>query len=298
MPLADVLSAVRRLLLDEQRPDGAPSQRRQQLRDRFPALTAAEVDDLAAISPERMRVYSRLIFNGELNMLRWIFPVSLAAIASVARATGDQRDGRDVQGDLVRDLHRKCPWRSVSSRLLADNFEAYIREYRRDLTDAWAGLGDLVAYERIDLQVFYANDFGRPISPDEFTDLSVGDLLAVQVARPPYVTLRRFEIDVISLASQWRDNRQFPNPPPTEAPVTATCAREPSSLMPKWLMLTTASEAALRAAAPAQITTVEQLAAAYVQAAPAAFESEQAAFADFHRQLSAWFALGIFHWPP
>lgn len=291
MPLAEVLTAVRQLLLDEERPGGAIEQRRDQLRERFPALTDGEVDDLAAISPERIRVYTRLIFNGELSMLRWIFPISLAAVVWLSRAAGDERKRREIEFGLVRDLHCRRPWHSSSSRMLARNFESYVNECRSDLTDAWVGLPEIVAYERIDVHVFYALDFGQPIMPGELDSLSVEALMATQVVMPPYATLRRFGIDAITLAEHWRTNNRLPESFPSAEPTTAICAREPASLMPMWLRLVEPAEAALRTLEPGQTAAIEQLAAAYLAAARG-FESEQAAFADFYGQLSGWIQCG------
>ena len=134
---------MRVLILDGSALPIEPRQRRARLAEQFPRLSASEVDDLAEVPPDRLAVYTDLVFAGERAALRWAFPISFAVIAALT-PTSPTCGGDDWE--LMRDLHRFRPWRSASSRELAQLFQAYLIEKRAGLIERWSGLAELVDY--------------------------------------------------------------------------------------------------------------------------------------------------------
>jgi hypothetical protein len=295
MALADVLSAVRELVLDEGPPAADVTERRSALARRFRRLTPTELADLAAVPPDRLRIYTELAFAGQRSMLRWVYPMSLAAIAILAQDATDTRPAGEIEFELVRELHRWHPWHSASTRDLAAGFRRFITQQRTDLCTRWPGLADLIAYERCELDVFYALDFpGRPLVAGELAALSVGELMAVSVARPPYVESHDFHYNVLSIVDVWQQRQELPRPLPGPAACPAVCGRSVASLMPAWVRLSPADWVAFSVLEPGVPTPLNDVAAAYVGAQPGQpVKDELAAFADFFAILLAWSAAGV-----
>ncbi|HKQ46573.1 MAG TPA: hypothetical protein VJZ71_00715 [Phycisphaerae bacterium] len=290
MALADFLSAMRVLILDGPALPEAAAERRRSLAERFPRLSQMEIDDLATLPPDRLQVYSDLVFGGERSMLRWAFPMTFAAIQAIDPSTDLAR--------LVRDLHHHRTWHSASSRELARIFQAYLIEDRRDLIERWPGLADLADYERTDLEVFYAADVPyAPWNSDEesrLRALSVEALLNQRVFRPTYAAVREFSVDVLVIVDQWRASQSLPTPLPPPTKGSAACGRAPANLMPAWVRLTPAGLAALSAVNPDVPTCLNDLAGRYVESvAVSPSLSEERIFADFYADLTRWLSAGV-----
>lgn len=292
MPLASYLSAVRELILDQGPPQGDQSTRRAALAKRFTALEEKELDDLSAISTQRFAFYRRLIHAGERSMLQWAFPISLAAIDRIRRKLGDQRSSREFELELVIELHRFRAWESHSARVLARNFCDFVNQNRRAWLEQWAGLSDLIEYERIEQEVFYAKDSPhQPIDPNQLRAMEVEDLLAMRVVRPQFAMAMELGCDVLSLGNRWRRDKTLPADFPGSSVTRAICYRDPQSLMPRWMRLDRARWAAITQAPIDEIVELECLAAAFLEASPPA--DEQTLFGQYFEALSEWWVAGI-----
>jgi hypothetical protein len=292
VPLARMLSAMRELILDGPLPSGELALRRETLAGRFPDLDRTEIDDLAAIPPDRIRVYTRLIFNGERATLRWAFPMSLAAIHRLLAIT---EDAGAADFELVRDLHRHRPWHSTSHRELAANFQDYTAHDRADLRARWSGLLDLVDYERTEVDIFYAADVPHAACEVErLAALTVGELMAVPVVRPPYSALRSFGFDVPALAARWRRDQTLPDPLPPPVQTLAAAGRSPSALEPAWVCLSPAMHAALQRIESGGTARVNEVATAFLDAPPVGRSTDEAqVFARFFDELRRCFSGGV-----
>lgn len=290
-----MLSAMRELILDGPLPAGDISLRRASLARRFPDLDRAEIDDLAAIPPERIHVYTRLIFNGERATLRWAFPMSLAAIRRMLGVADDAAAVNAADFELVRDVHRRRPWHSASHRALAANFQTYVLRHRPDLTTQWGGLVDLVDYERTDVDIFYANDVPHvQCDVERLAAMTVGDLMDVLVIRPSYAALRKFNVDVPALAARWRREQTLPIPLPPPQPTLVAAGRDPQTLQPSWISLTPPAHAALQQVPAGMTVRLNAAASAYLDTLPAdTRRDEQRAFQQFFEQLCRWFSAGV-----
>lgn len=295
MALADFLSAIRELILDDGVVGATAADRRRALESRFPRLSSDQLDDLAGISPARLQVYTDLIFAGERSTLEWVYPVSLAVIGRLRADAGDRQPPRLADFELVRALHRFRPWTSNSQRQLAADFEAFLRTERGEWLASWPGLGDLLEFERAELEVFYGED----VAHEQFTTavaeslmgLSVEALMSRSVVVPPYVAVRLFRYDVPALVSQFRNEPRLPEvlPGPSECP--AACGRNGISLLPEWTRLETREHAALLPMPRGESIALNELAAAFLEAGEEGAESEEAAFGAFfaflHRMLGS-----------
>lgn len=291
MPLNHILSAVRQLILDESTPDISERGRCQYLAERFPDLTESEVNDLAEIPPDRMGVYTRLIFNGERTMLKWVYPVTFAALHRI--------DADVDEFNLMRDLHRHRPWTSQSSRELADIFQDYVVHRRLDWQSACPALLDLIESEKTSLQVFYALDFPHnPIDIAQWNRFSVGELLEQPVIIPPYIALRTFACDIVEFTRRYRREDSLPDDWPAMTTTHAVCSRDPETLMPRWLTLSDPAFCALSAITPATPTLANDLAQHYIEAAtPELRADEQALFQSFFTFLSQASGIGAIAQP-
>lgn len=295
MPLHGVLSAMRELILDEPPPTGGVEQRRAAYARRFPTLDPRELDDLAAVPPERLAVYTDVIFAGERSMLEWACPTTLAGAARAARRLGDARPARSLTFDMVRSLHRARPWRSTSVRELVANLEGYLREGRADLCGAWPALLDVAACERADTEVFYAEDdaSAEPTPPESLVHLTVGALMQSSLRRPTFSVVFRFGFDVLELV---RLRRQTGDVPEVVEPrrIAAACGRSPTTLLPQWVALGPGAEAALACIAPGGRARVNDLAHAYLDAdADSPAEGDEQRFARFFGELLSWLRAGV-----
>lgn len=288
-----MLTAIRELILDGPVPVGGAAARRAALAARFPDLSDSELDDLAAIPPERLGVYTRLIFNGERSALRWGFPMSLAAVHRLLDVPQTSKEVNDADSRLVRDLHRRRPWQSASHRDLAANFCKYVVEDRPELLAKWPGLADLAVYERADVDVFYAADCAHePCDPDSLQSLTVGELMTIRVVRPGYAETHVFDCDVLALAEHWRAENRLPESLPSPAPTHAAVGRDPRTLSPAWVRLTTADAAGLSSIRPGTHTAINDIADAFISAFEHAAD-ERAAFDAFFSALRRWFTAGV-----
>lgn len=297
MALADVLTAVRALILDEQLPSGSAADRRSALRVRFEKLSDQEIEDLSAIEPSRLRVYTSLVYAGECGTLNWVFPVSMAAIVKIQQSTGDDRADGDIQFELTRQLHQSLPWRSSSTRELARNFERFVLEDRKELVRNWGGLPDLLDFERTELEVFYAEDStAQAVDVASMAALSVEELMSRIVTLPAYAGVRTHQFDVRKIVKAWRTDGRLGTDALSSPPCRTLLAygRAPDVLMPRWVTLTEAGYSALTRATRTEPVQVNELATAYLDAlAEDDSGDEKAMFESFFRLLSECFAAGV-----
>ncbi len=295
MPLNDILSAMRELILDADDGPTAPPARRAWIGERFPTLTPTEADDLASVPAERFGVYTETIFAGERSMLRWAFPMSMAAIGRILHECDASQPIGHLQYDLVRELHRFRPWQSHSIRDLARGFRAFVEVEREDLLETWLGLADLIAFEQAELEVFYAADEPHVcLRPDEWAGLSVEALLMSAIVIPTHVQIIETRFDAIALRRTWRADESLPDGWPADEQSHLACGRDPDSLQCRWVKLDAVSHAALLSMPRSETRTINDLAGAWLASQPEdAFADEATAFAAFCGLLADWARAGI-----
>lgn len=307
MPLPGVLSAIRELIIHDVELPRDRDARRVELAQRFDDLSDAELDDLADLPPERIHVYTNLVFAGERQMLRWLFATSLPIIAQIIRGqraeSGDAEppDDSEILFDLVKEMNAKKRWGSASIRELGKVFADFVREDRPDLVAAWAGLPELIELERIEAAVYYALDADADaLDPSALAAGSVDELLAAPVLLPDYVEPRKCKVDVLAAHEHRQETGETIDPLPTGGPSFVACGRDPDSLMPVWVELSQAEFDALnvlkkskRGDTPARVR-IDDLASAYLSARePNPGDTEESVFLEFFECLTTWCVSGV-----
>ena len=295
MALNHFLSAMRTLILDEAPPTGSQDERLAALRTRFADLSDAEIRDLAAIPPKRIQVYTDLVFAGERELLRWVYPVTFAVLHGIWEARDDDPSFGEADFELVRAVHRYRAWPIGSTRLLAKNMADYIAAERGEWLVAWGGLPSLMDCEQVELAVFYAMDSEfAPLDVDGLINVSVEDLMAMNVVMPSYAAVRDFTHDVLGLMTHWRQHDALPDGLPDRTETMCACGRNPQTLVADWVRLSPAGRAALRTLESDKPTPVEVMAGAFVEASDDADrEDERAMFESFFTLLGACATAGV-----
>ncbi len=216
MPLAGVLSAVRELLLDDlDLPDGIGAEvvaaRTNLYRSKFTTLTAEEVEDLAKIPPERLRVYTQTVFAGERNNLKNHFPMTFALLQ---RALGEDFDSFQ----MMRDLHAARPWKSYRTADLCLNFCQYLVEDRLDIKAQLPELPSVSELERLSLKISRGPNpeavSGALIDIAKIAELSVADLMEFSCVKAPCSQFLTVQHDVLSLREYFYEHdRELPDSP-------------------------------------------------------------------------------------
>lgn len=305
MALPAYLSALREIILDSDHVEAADLQQ-DALARRFPHLNQSELSDLAEMDPARLRVYTDLIFAGERSTLEYVYPASLAVIHRLRRTAGDEQSPRLADFELVREIHRWRPWRSSSQRELAANLEAFIHARRQEWLLAWAGLADLLDFERTELEVFYAADppFERVTAAklNELSNLTVEALLMLRVVVPSYVAFRSYVFNAPAFIARWRKTRELPDPLPIaqsasnqDSPTLRfVCGRDTETLLPCWHRQDAEPGFVFTEIVRDELLLVDDLARRYLAALPADYHrSEELLFAEFFERLAKWFRSGI-----
>lgn len=211
MALAGVLSAMREIILDI---DDIPATERERLasyRARFPALSQAEVEDLAKIPGERFKTYTSSIFNGERTILQNRFRVSFA----ILRKHWEPVYREEFNAfRLVRDLHRRSPWKSHATVDLIDAFAADLIDQRPELLAVAPHLGEVATLERTVFHVHEnPDDVVRPaasLSREEYSALTVPQVMELTFLIPSCARFLRLNYDAVKcVRSFYRDDHQL-----------------------------------------------------------------------------------------
>lgn len=204
MSLADVLSATRELIFSRYEIPSALAERTTFYRERFPALTPEELEDLAKIDPARLRIYTGTVYAGERNTLRMHFPLTFALLK---RAMGDDFDSME----LIKDVHERYPWSHHSTKDLAERFARYIANDVPRLVERDPFLPDVARMEVLDLEIARAEDTdGEAVEPAVLGTLTVGDLLELDLVIPVATRTLRASCDVLAVRRAYfaADNEQ------------------------------------------------------------------------------------------
>ena len=227
MALAGVLSALRTFILDENNFPSTVSERIESYRSRFPGLSSDEVEDLAAIPPEKIKIYTTSIFSSQRKVLRNKFPMTFGYIERYYQNDLKQPFRATI---FMRDQHKHRPWRSNYTVELVDNFCAYLSEDRQDLKLAIPWLEDVVAFEKSASRIHRASDdtytIRQSLTASGLTNLTVGDFLSLDFFIPHFNHFARFKFDIPRVFHNFvRENRTIPKEMPLQRETFAAAGR-------------------------------------------------------------------------
>jgi hypothetical protein len=224
--LADTLSALRALILDDIEGLLATPDRASFIRERFPSLTADEVADLARIPPQQLETYTRNIFSGISSTIENHFPVTFDVLEKLWRMqTGD----RLSSVALIRMLHRASPWKGNTTAALAANFVSFLSGARSPLPEYQELLGECARLELLILKVARSTAPKPPISefssPEKFKQLTVEQLLGLSFKVAEGAEALPLSYDVVGYRDKLRGETLEDEDLPIETPSGALVSR-------------------------------------------------------------------------
>lgn len=207
MALANVLSALRVLILDGLDIPEELQAREGLYREKFPALTSLELEDLVKIPPSKFDIYTGTIFAGNRSVLSSHFPVSFALIEKDWAKTNKEKFNRYT---FVQNLHEKRPWKSNETTSLAKSFIDYLSLDRKDLSQEIPGLLEMAEFERLSLVIkrerdLYVDSKDLVLTKDLST-LTVDQLLELEFNIPYCLRIAEFTYDVRSFRESFFKN--------------------------------------------------------------------------------------------
>ena len=269
MPLADVLSAVRQLILDPIEIPADLESRRAEYGSRFPALRPEEIEDLAKMEPRRIRTYTDSIFSGQTTVLEDKFEITFQLIAErLKTAKGD----KFYPFTFVREMHNKRPWRDVNTEGLGRNLVEYLRSDRPDIAEFAPEAAAVAEMELLSLQVIRAQDEALSardtIPPGQLQALPVGALMELDLIVPAAVQFAVFDFDVPALRRFfYRNEKTLPDEPKERRTVYAAAGRD-SEFYICWRELAPTVFEWLRSIKRSEPVTIEQLAGVVAESMP------------------------------
>lgn len=188
MPLADMLSAMRGVILDGLLLPHTSEEREQTLQKHFPGLSTLETQDLSRIEPEKFAIYTGTIFRGEAGLLQRLFPMTFALLQDAwSNCYGETFNAFR----FTQQLHKARPWKSSATVGLASAFVLYLSQDLPEMLAVNPALPEVSKFEFTSLRVQRAIDENRnaTISISAIQSYTVKELmsLAVAIAAPTEV---------------------------------------------------------------------------------------------------------------
>ncbi len=208
MPLADVLSALREIILE----DCAlvPELEKDRFRSfskKFPKLSAPELEDLVAISPQQFSIYTSTIFAGEASILLRHLPVSLGVISN------SWQGSKYSAVELLKRVHKSSPWGSAKVEDLVTSLKIYLKQDGRILGEC-PFLWDLIEFERLSLLTRRSRDDEFSSKPYydifELNKLRLDSLLEKDFFKPQNVQTLQVSWDVVEYTRSFYRKNHFP----------------------------------------------------------------------------------------
>jgi hypothetical protein len=213
MALAQFLSAVRVLIMDTEDLPNERSTRAALYRKLFPELSAEEIEDLSAVPPEKLGLYTSTIFHGERGMISNHFPCTL----SMMKRSWEEAFGEPLHlYSFIREMHQAFPWKSNRTVDFAANFLQYLSSKKLSaLLALESALLAMATLENSKLLIKRYPD--EPVSSkdslpkNEIAQMTVEELLKLHCVIPKSARLSSYEYDVVSTSHYFHThNRSLP----------------------------------------------------------------------------------------
>lgn len=207
MGLHEIQSALRQLILDAPDLPKDKDSRERLYKDIFPLLTKDEIEDLAKMPPSGIKVYTSSVFSGERGLIDNNFPMSVKILY---RFWNEAYSSKFSLLEFVKSLHKKKPWKTTSAVELGENFVSYIKEELSVLHSYAPYLSDIAQLELLIRKIRKFPDqtlsADQSLSIENLKALTVDKLLEMNFEIPNYVSLYKFDFDVVSAHSYYIKN--------------------------------------------------------------------------------------------
>lgn len=212
MALHAVQSAMKTLIVGGiDLPDSATS-REKVYRELFPELSSVEVQDLAAIPPQRLKIYTDSIFAAQSGILQRNFPCSVEMVKRMWPA--------DLYGSfspyrLAQEVHRCAPWRGIHSDSLGESLLAFLASTSFAPALGNSGVLDMATFELASLRIRKSPSNGfvpqlREAFEAAVEKTSVADLLLCSLTASPILHVLSLSFDVIECRKALRESGEPP----------------------------------------------------------------------------------------
>lgn len=198
MALPEMLSALRQLILDDIPVVDPFDARMADYRDRFPALSRLEIEDLAKMPRDRLALYTTSIFSAQSKMLQRNLQFTFALLGPAWAAVYDEEL---CSYGLVRKVHARYPWKSTDAWIVARNLILYLENSEKEVVKKEPAILDAARFECLTWEMRKSlNDLSLPNLVDfsELSEFSVDDLLALRVTPTSSMRYLSTKFDVAS----------------------------------------------------------------------------------------------------
>lgn len=291
MPLANVLSALRILILDGEASKLTSVSREQYLSSRLPQLTAEELADLIKIPADKLAIYTRSIFAGEGQLLQRKLPATWALLREIWPSCFGESINHIA---VARKLHQFKPWDSRKTESLVQHYTEFIRKCILPGSGKWQPL--LFDTLQFELATFWL--YRSPEVPDlgqnqknltALEEITVEELLSLSCAlskNVAFLALQHRFVPGAANLSQRVTSENFKLEP--QYLVGARAADNHVT----WLELTLPVFQKLRSIHPRGNVQIAELAQVFL-ADERSFESETAQFKEFMQFFAELISIGF-----
>ncbi len=214
MALADVLSAIREIVLDAPHLPEELSERAVLFREKFPGLSESEQEDLAKIDPKKFSIYTVSIFQGEKGILENHFPITFEL---VKLHWAEAYNERFLARLIPQRMHRVRPWRSQSPLNFARNFCEYLNYDCAPLLALRPDLGAIAQLETATYRLRRAADSVVPLRKSDVIPLErlastvIDELLNARITVTAHLECLELPFDVLPARELfYANNRSAP----------------------------------------------------------------------------------------
>lgn len=264
MALSGVLSAMRELLLDYEELPATVEARKETYREWFPELQTEEIEDLAKIPAEKIKIYTGTIFQGEASVVKNHFAATLEIVS---------RNWKDITGQnfdayrFIRRMHKSRPWKDTTTNGLLENVQEHLREDIPQIGEKEPAIYDLSRFEYERLQIKRSPDetpgIRESLSRADLINFTVEELLSLIMIRSTTSKLESFSYDVVDAFHSFYKSGSL-SEEIAEKTVYAAGARDREQLA-RWYTCDSSLFSFLSSLAPGEACTVEQLAAFFLE---------------------------------
>ena len=126
MGLESFLSAFKQLILENETLPENTEDRKAYYKNKFPLLNDLEIEDLAKLPPNKLRIYTGTIFRGEVVVLEKRLPLTFSALRQQASKIINLKKFDPFS--LLIEAQKKYPWRSNATKDLVQAFIRYVSD--------------------------------------------------------------------------------------------------------------------------------------------------------------------------
>lgn len=210
MPLADVLSALREIIITEaSKIPQAREQREEFFKSRFPNLEPIEIEDLVKIPPERFAIYTRTVFTGEANVLAKHLPLFFLLLKENWHRTSNKSFTKRT---LIQNTQKEFPWKSQNTYGLIKSVLSFLKKEHGILFDELPYLEDVLKLEKLTLRTKRAANnkkiSKKEIKEEELKKLTVSSLLELDFRVSKNCQFLKTSYDIIAYRKDFYENEK------------------------------------------------------------------------------------------